>query len=121
MNGQRASGFVWFLIAIGTAVASDSGKTPFAPVPMSQRHTLAKRLLSYTQAFGEKDWKSLYDLVSDGNKIDFYGTLKVDRATFVRDMERTADSGRLINFVPVRTDETGEVGTFDIYGCGKIP
>jgi hypothetical protein len=36
-----------------------------------QRLALTNRLTAYTTAFRKKDWASLYDLVSDENKISF--------------------------------------------------
>lgn len=106
-------------ILAGTTVYSQTTKTPLAPVPVDQRAGLTKRLRAYTEAFRKKDWASLYDLVSDQNKISF-NKLKVTRRVFVRDMQGTYDLQRLIRFVPVRTDRDGTEG-FDIYGCGKLP
>ncbi len=124
MTRVTASCFVLLVLLIGTTVYSQNAKTPFAPVPMGQRLALTKRLIAYTSAFRKKDWASLYDLVSDQNKFDFNHKLKVNRHTFIRDMQGTYNLQRLIKFAPVRTDNNGS-GNFDIYydiyGCGELP
>jgi hypothetical protein len=106
------------LFAIATGFSQNS-KTPFAPVPIGQRAALTNRLVAYTTAFRKKDWASLYDLVSDQNKISF-NKLKVTRRVFIRDMQGTYDLQRLIKFAPVRTEVAG-AGAFNIFGCGELP
>ena len=106
------------LLAIATGSSRDS-KIPFAPVPVGQRLALTNRLTAYTTAFRKKDWASLYNLVSDENKISF-NKLKVTRRAFIRDMQGTYDMQRLIKFQPIRTDVVG-AGAFNIFGCGELP
>ena len=106
-------------LLIATPLYSQVTKIPLAPVPAGQRPALAKRLTLYTNAFRTKDWAALYDLVSDGNKTDFNGKVKVTKRIFVRDMHGSYDLQRLIKFAPVRT-EADPLG-FDVYGCGEIP
>jgi hypothetical protein len=119
-------------MAISTTAASQTAKHPFAVVPTNQRAALTNRLIAYTTAFRKKDWASLYDLVSDENKINHkpvfssetkkmsFVRVTVSRRAFIRDMHGTYDLQRLIKFVPVRTDVAG-VGAFNVYGCGELP
>ncbi len=131
-----------------TGVDSQAAKTPLAPVPKNQRALLKKRLIAYTEAFRKKDWSALYDLVSDTDKLSMEdGKVKVDKDTFVRVMQETADGERLIKFTPVRTEipdwikslplipapteipdgrkskpaRTEMPRLLDVYGCAEIP
>jgi hypothetical protein len=71
MKGKTMKSLLTLLLfAIATGSSQDL-KTPFAPVPVGQRLALTNRLTAYTTAFRKKDWASLYDLVSDENKISF--------------------------------------------------
>jgi hypothetical protein len=108
------------MLLISPAIHAQDAKSALSPVPTSQQAALAQRLKAYTEAFRAKDWASLYDLVSDENKIGFDNKLKVHKRTFVRDMQGTYDLQRLIRFAPVRTENDG-TGNFDIYGCGELP
>jgi hypothetical protein len=107
------------LLFVTATGSSQESKTPFASVPVGQRLGLTNRLSAYTAAFRKQDWASLYDLVSDQNKISF-NKLKVTRRVFIRDMQGTYDVQRLIRFQPVRTDVAG-AGAFTIFGCGELP
>jgi hypothetical protein len=134
------------ILLIVTAAHSQTERTPFAPVPANQRASLKKRLNAYTEAFRKKDWAVLYGLVSDTNKVSVQDPkVRVDKDTFVRDMQDTADWQRLLKFTPVRTEipdwlnliqlrtETPDQvkstpvreeipdWLFDIYGCVEIP
>lgn len=133
MKRTIASSVVLLAILLETTVVAQNQKTPFVPVPPNQRTALTRRLISYTTAFRQKDWTSLYDLVSDENKISHgkpvfssrtnqmsFVTVKVSRRAFIRDMQGTYDLQRLIRFAPVRTDVAG-AGAFNIYGCGELP
>jgi len=107
------------VLLIAVAAYSQDTKTPFSPVPVVQRRTLAKRLIHYTDAFRSKDWYSLYDLVSGVNRTHFGGS-HLDRKIFARAMEDGDDWDRLLKFTPIRT-EVASSGPFDVYGCGEFP
>jgi hypothetical protein len=118
MTDIRQQAVVSLIIVVLSAVAA--GATPFAPVPASRRPLLKKRLIAYTEAFRKKDWAALYDLVSDQDKISVEGGKdKVSGEAFVRDMQGTYDSQRLIKLTPMRTEMT--VFGYDVYGCAEIP
>jgi hypothetical protein len=108
------------MLLVVTPVHSQSSGNPFAFVPASQRSLLKKRLTAYTEAFRNKDWGTLYDLVPDLDKIPVEnGKGKVSKDAFIRDVQDSYDGQRLAKFTPVRT-EAGLMG-FDIYGCAEIP
>ena len=110
------------ILLIVTAVHVQSAANPLALIPANQRPVLKERLFAYTESFRLKDWAGLYDLVSHVNKVAVEsGKLKVSRRIFVRDMQGTFDPQRLIKFTPVRTEHGDMPGTYDIYGCGKVP
>jgi hypothetical protein len=99
---------------------SQGAGNPFASVPASRRSLLKKRLTAYTEAFRDKDWGALYDLVPDLDKIPMVsGKEKVSKDTFIREVQGSYDGQRLVKFTPVRT-EAGLMG-FDVYGCAEIP
>jgi hypothetical protein len=108
------------ILVVPLAIHAQAAKSALSPVPASQRPALIQRLKAYTEAFRTKDWASLYDLVSDENKIGVDNKLKVYKRTFVRDMQGTYDLQRLIKFAPVHAENDG-TGNFDIYGCGQLP
>jgi hypothetical protein len=133
MKRRRARIAVLLATGVGVTVLAQTPKSPFTPVPISERTELARRLIAYTTVFRNKDWSSLYDLVSDENKINpgkpvfssetnkiSIVRVKVSRRAFIRDMQGTYDLQRLIKFAPVRTDVAG-VGAFNVYGCGELP
>lgn len=132
VNWLRSLCYTLLAIAISTIAVSQTAKGSFNPVPTNQR-ALTKRLIAYTTAFRKKDWASLYDLVSDDDKINpgrpvfssvtkemSFVKVKVSRRAFIRVMQGTYDLQRLIKFSPVRTDVAG-VSAFNIYGCGELP
>jgi|SRR5580704_1300251 hypothetical protein len=89
---------------------------PFSSIPAEQREALAKRLRTYVEAYRDRKWGKLYDLISDTGKGG------ADRKTFAAAM--TAEHGKnfaqmpdLLEFKPDRTEKSDE--GFDIYGCGK--
>jgi len=106
-------------LLIVAAAYSQDAKTPFIPVPVDQRKALAKRLIHYTDAFRAKDWYSLYNLVSEVNKIHSGGS-RIGRKIFARVMEDGDDWDRLLKFAPIRT-EMVSAGEFNNYGCGEFP
>ncbi len=120
MVPAKVIGLASLIFLIPAAIHAQSAKSALSPIPANQRVALAQRLKAYTEAFRTKDWASLYDLVSDENKIGFDNKLKVYKRTFVRDMQGTYDLQRLIKFTPVRTESDG-TGNVDIYGCGELP
>jgi hypothetical protein len=103
---------VFFLFLTSTIVYSQGVKTPFAPVPASQRGLLAKRLNAYTKSFRNQRWGTLYGLVSDANK-------GLNKRTFISAMQNTYEMRHLQKFTPVRTESAG-LG-YDVYGCGEVP
>lgn len=103
---------VLFLFLTATIVRSQGVKTPFDPVPASQRALLAKRLNAYTKSFRNQHWGTLYGLVSDANK-------KVGKRTFIHAMQNSYEMRHLLKFTPVRTESRG-LG-YDVYGCGELP
>jgi hypothetical protein len=92
------------MLVVPLAIHAQAAKSALSPVPASQRPALIQRLKAYTEAFRTKDWASLYDLVSDENKIGVDNKLKVYKPTFVRDMQGTYDLQRLIKFAPVHAE-----------------
>jgi hypothetical protein len=93
-----------------------TGTEPLSNIPAEQREVLGKRLGTYVEAYRDRKWDKLYDLVSDTGKG---GT---DKKTFVAAM--TSEHGKnfaqmpdLLEFKPDRTEESND--GFDIYGCGK--
>jgi len=119
MNTLKACCPALLAVVIASTAFSQTAKDPLAAVPKNQRLALTGRLNAYTTAFRKRDWASLYDLVSDENKISF-NKLKVTRRVFIRDMQGTYDLQRLIKFQPIRTDVAGAVA-FNIFGCGELP
>jgi hypothetical protein len=111
------------LLAIGmaTAVSGQKPKGPSVSIPISQRAELKKRLVAYTTAYRNKDWSSLYDLVSEEDKNSLIGGPKLSRDEFIRDMQGTDDSGLLIKFTPVRTEVADTLLGYNVYGCGVVP
>jgi hypothetical protein len=107
------------VLLIATAAYSQDTKTPFSSVPVDQRKALAKRLIDYTNAFRAKDWKSLYNLVSEVNRPVSNGS-RPGKKMFARAMEDGDDWDRLLKFTPIRT-EMASAGQFDVYGCGEFP
>jgi hypothetical protein len=92
------------------------GAEPLSSIPAEQREALAKRLRTYVEAYRDRKWDKLYDLISDTGKGG------ADRETFAAAM--TAEHGRnfaqmpdLLEFKPDRTEKSDD--GFDIYGCGK--
>jgi hypothetical protein len=133
MNWVTSCCPILLALAIASTAVSQTAQDPLATVPKAQRLELAKRLRAYTTAFRMKDWASLYDLVSDENKVNpgkpvfssqankmSFVKVTVSRRAFIRDMQGTYDLQRLIKFAPVRPDVAG-VTAFNVYGCGELP
>jgi hypothetical protein len=132
MNCRPGKLCVFLAVTAAPTLLAQTGKTPYAPVPVEQRAALTERLTAYTTAFRKKDWAGLYDLISDENKINHRPTfdpktktwravtVTVSRRAFIRDMQGTYDLDRLIKFTPVRTDAVG-ADAFNVYGCGILP
>ncbi len=84
-------------------------------VPSEQRPALARRLHAYLKANRARDWRKLYDLISD---VARGGT---DRQMFIQKMmvahgRNFANAPDLLEFEPARTvNESG----LDIVGCAK--
>jgi hypothetical protein len=84
-------------------------------IPSEQRDALTKRLNAYLKANRSRDWKGLYDLISEAGRG---GT---DQQLFMAKMTAAHGSGfsnnpDLLDFQPARSvKESG----YDIYGCGK--
>jgi hypothetical protein len=110
---------ILFLFLAVPIVHSQGVKTPFGPVPASERPLLAKRLNAYTKSFRNKDWGLLYDLVSDANKGSLDGKVTVNKQMFISVMRDSFEMRHLLKFTPVKT-ESGLFG-YDIYGCGEVP
>ncbi|HEY4766364.1 MAG TPA: hypothetical protein VIH75_22020 [Candidatus Sulfotelmatobacter sp.] len=111
---------LFFLFLTVNIVYSQGVKTPFDPVAASKRPSLAKRLNAYTNSFRNGQWGTLYDLVSDQNRISVEeGKDKVYKHMFISAMQNTYEMRHLQKFTPVRT-ESGLFG-YDIYGCGEVP
>ena len=89
---------------------------PFSKLPRQQRESLTLRLTQYVNAYRDRNWKTLYDLVSD------IGKGSVNRDAFVAAMKAEhgteyAGMPDLLEFTPDRTVENQD--GIDIYGCGK--
>ena len=99
--------------SVSAALATDEEWS--SAVPSERRPALAKRLDAYLKANRSRDWKKLFDLVSDVARG------ATDRQMFITKM--TVAHGRgfandpdLLKFQPARTvTESG----YDIYGCAK--
>ena len=83
--------------------------------PSDQRDTLAKRLDVYLKANRSRDWKKLYELISDA------GRGGANRQTFITRMASAhgrdfANDPDLLEFQPARTVDDGG---YDIYCWGK--
>jgi hypothetical protein len=92
-------------------------KEPFSKLPPQEQQSLTRRLSEYVNAHRTRNWKTLYDLVSDTGKNG------VNRQKFIAAM-KAKHGGKeysgmpdLLTFTPNRTDENED--GLDIYGCGK--
>jgi hypothetical protein len=92
------------------------GTEALSNIPAEQRDALAKRVVTYVEAYRDRKWDRLYDLISDTGKGG------ADRKTFAAAM--AAEHGKsfaqmpdLLEFNPDRTGKNDD--GFDIYGCGK--
>jgi len=89
---------------------------PFSKLPPEEQQMLTRRLSEYVNAYRIRNWKALYDLVSDTGKNG------VNRQTFIAKMKAKHGgpeySGMpdLLAFTPSRSEEDEE--GLDIYGCG---
>ncbi len=104
------------LLASG-AVLANSSNEPFGTVPPERRESLKNRLALYVKDNRARDWRKLYDLVSDK------GRSVVSRVTFVTSMREAhgksiASYPDLLEFLPDRATPRDD-GVYDIYGCGK--
>ena len=110
---------IWmFALALGFFSAhAQEERRPFRTLAPEEQKSLTDRLGQYVKAYRSRDWKGLYDLVSDTGK----GGL--DRQRFivaVRAALGTKGYGNmpdLLEFIPDRSEEH-EDGV-DIFGCGK--
>lgn len=89
---------------------------PFSKLPRQQRESLTLRLTQYVKAYRDRDWKALYDLVSNigkgsANRDSFVAAMKEEHGT------EYAGMPDLLEFTPDRTEENQD--GIDIYGCGK--
>jgi hypothetical protein len=108
-------GLVAFLSIVSRQVVN--GTEPFSDLPTEQRDALTKRLKVYVEAYRERKWQKLYELVSSVgrgalNQKDFAAAMKFEHGT---DYALMPD---LLEFRPKLT-EKNEKGEFDIYGCVK--
>jgi hypothetical protein len=105
-------------VGVGCAVTvAATGKEWLSVVPSEQRDALAVRLDAYVKANRARDWRKLYDLVSDA------GRGGADLPTFVSKMKAAhgtefANSPDLQEFRPDRATN-GNKAEYDIYGCAK--
>jgi hypothetical protein len=90
---------------------------PFSKMPIEQRDAITKRLNAYVEAYRDRKWGELYNLVSS------MGRGSVTQKIFVAAM--TSEHGTefaqmpdLLEFRPELT-EKDDKGEFDIYGCAK--
>jgi hypothetical protein len=102
----------------GVIVSAGSGTKPLSRIPAEQREAFTKRLDTYVNAYRERKWGKLYDLVSDvgrggANRRIFVAAMKAEHGT---DFAQMPD---LLEVRPGRTEAGGEGGGYDIYGCGK--
>ena len=99
------------------AVAHAGAQTePFSKIPSAQRETLTKRLNAYVQAYRERKWEQLYELVSSRGKGG------ADQNVFVAAMqsEHGTDFAQMPDLLEFRPELAhNDKGEFDIYGCGK--
>jgi hypothetical protein len=116
MKSKTPSMVLVLVLAFSTAYAQ-SGTEAFSKLPSNQQQSLTRRLGEYVQAYRTRDWKKLYDLVSDTGKKG------VNQQVFVAAMKakhgRKGFSGMpdLLAFTPARSGENED--GLDIYGCGK--
>jgi hypothetical protein len=110
------------LVALILAPAVAHGqvaKNAFQDVPAVQRETLSRRMALYTKTFRQRDWWTLFGLVSRDGKGD------ISKKDFVRFMHESHNPKapfedyppRLQHFSPNRTVANPGSGGFDIYGC----
>jgi hypothetical protein len=98
------------------AVYAQNETQPFSKLPRGEQQSLTRRLSEYVKVYRSRNWKALYDLVSDTGKGS------VNRDTFIAAMKEEhgteyAGMPDLLEFSPDRTEENED--GIDIYGCGK--
>ncbi|HEV3041198.1 MAG TPA: hypothetical protein VHA33_25755 [Candidatus Angelobacter sp.] len=79
-------------------------KQPFVALSLKEQQSLTRRLTDYINAYRTRNWKALYDLVSDTGKNG------VNRPTFIEAMENKhgkeyADMPDLLAFTPSGSDK----------------
>ena len=101
------------------SVPARAGTTtePFSKLPTEQREALTKRLSAYVEAYRDRKWEKLYELVSA------VGRGGADQKVFAAAMKSAhgtdfAQMPDLLEFRP-ELSETNDKGEFDIYGCGR--
>ena len=108
---------VLVLVLIFFSAYAKSGKDAFTKLPQDEQQLLTRRLKEYVNAYRKRDWKALYQLVSDTGKNG------VNQQTFIAAMnakhggKEYSDMPDLLAFTPNRSDENED--GLDIYGCGK--
>jgi hypothetical protein len=107
------------LILAPAVARGQTAKNAFQVVPAVQRETLSQRIALYTKTFRQRDWWTLFGLVSRDGKGD------ISKRDFVRFMRESHNPKttleeyppRLQHFSPNRTVANPYSGGFDIYGC----
>jgi hypothetical protein len=67
MNNKLPITILVLMLAISSAYAQ-SGKEAFSKLPADQQQSLTRRLSQYVNAYRTRNWKALYNLVSDTGK-----------------------------------------------------
>jgi hypothetical protein len=90
---------------------------PFSKMPIEQRDAITKRLHAYVEAYRDRKWGELYNLVSST------GRGGVTQEVFVAAMtsEHGTDFAQMPDLLEFRPEltEKDDKGEFDIYGCAK--
>jgi hypothetical protein len=116
MVKRMSIGVLALAMSILSVYAQDA-RTPFPTLAPEEQKALTDRLSQYVKAYRNRDWKSLYVLVSD------VGRGGISQERFSRAMKAAlgtrsyADAPDLLEFTPERSEAYAD-GT-DIYGCGK--
>lgn len=116
MSDKIMIGTLALVVGFFSAYAQNE-KQPFSKLPREEQQSLTHRLSEYVKAYRNRNWKALYDLVSDTGKSG------VNRQTFIAAMTAKhagteyADMPDLLGFTPDRSEEDED--GIDIYGCSN--
>jgi hypothetical protein len=117
MNNKIAIAAALALVLGVLPVNGQSERPPLPNLPQATQKPPASRVSKYVNAYRTRDWKALYDLVSEVGKGG------VDRQRFITAMKAKHGTGEsagmpnLLAFTPDRSEK--DAGGVDIYGCAK--